>query len=101
LFAVHYLVPGNQQYPQLSQQQQQQLGNILGQNPFYPRSTNETKTDTKPTPPVPSTSNSSGTSSPTNSNKEDETNAKFARLTELCSAALGQQDKVKNEHEQQ
>ncbi|KAI8876668.1 hypothetical protein K501DRAFT_279211 [Backusella circina FSU 941] len=100
-YYMHYLVPGNQQYSHLAPQQQQELGSILGQNSFYPRPFNQTKTDTKPAPPVPSTSNSSGTSSPTNSNEDDETNAKFARLTELCSAALGHQEKVKSEHEHQ
>jgi hypothetical protein len=39
----------------------------------------------QPTTPVPSTSNSSGTTSPSVGHEEDE---KFARLSQLCSAAL-------------
>jgi hypothetical protein len=39
----------------------------------------------QPTTPIPSTSNSSGTTSPSVGHEDDE---KFARLTQLCSAAL-------------
>jgi hypothetical protein len=41
----------------------------------------------QPMTPVPSTSNSSGTTSPSEIQDDDES-SKFARLTQLCSAAL-------------
>ena len=57
---------------------------------YYPTTESSTPADQdkhQPTTPVPSTSNSSGTTSPSETAKEDD-DSKFARLTQLCSAAL-------------